>query len=233
MTVIFTLQDWFHESCLNLRERPTSREPSPAVEDQKAPEQNALEENENEDARSEISDTSSNGLPPPLITASMYQSLICADCVRKNNILKSWAGTPGIMMVVRDQPEEKWQIIGRPAESAEAVDVSGESVSSSPSIGQKRARSSSVGDDPKSKRPRESEESSSAPEETRQRSPCLAPIPNSYAQRIFEPSESPVANDIEDDVGLGDIFLTEGFRTRWCRCSEVSIPFSRAVKLTR
>ena len=118
MAVTFTLQDWFHESCLNLRERPTSREPSPAVEDQEVPEHNALEENEGEDARSEVSDTSSNGLPAPLVTASMYQSLICADCVRKNNILKSWAGTPGIMMVVRDQPEEKWQIIGRPAESA-------------------------------------------------------------------------------------------------------------------
>ncbi|CAL1710926.1 unnamed protein product [Somion occarium] len=207
-------EDWFHESCLNLRDRPSSREPTPAPTDHA--DQNASEEHD--DARS---DASSYGLPPPLITASMYESLVCGACVRDIAILKRWAGTPGILMVVRDGTNDKWKVIGQDSESAETLDVNGGHNELPPVVvGQKRGRSGSVGDDPKTKRPREVAESSSTLAEPRQGPPCLAPCPSSYVQRIFSSAQSPVAVHESSELGSGDIFLTQGFRERWCQCTQ-------------
>lgn len=44
---------------------------------------------------------------------------------------------------------------------------------------------------------------------------CLAPRPNSTAQKIFAQRDTP-----EDlSLGTGDLFLSEGFRNRWCHCA--------------
>ncbi|THH18346.1 hypothetical protein EUX98_g8977 [Antrodiella citrinella] len=59
-------EDWYHESCLNLRERPCSREPTPVSAP--AAESAPVED----DAASEAS---SSGLPPPLIPGSSYESM--------------------------------------------------------------------------------------------------------------------------------------------------------------
>lgn len=155
----------------------------------------------------------------------MYESLVCTACVHKIDVLKKWAGTPGVMMVVRDTPDEMWKVIGQLAESTDTVDISDDSVPTNPTIGHKRARSSSTSDDPQSKRPRGSEDPSSALAGPGQSSPCLAPIPSHYAQRIFSSAQSPVAELGAPESGLGDIFLADGFRDRWCGCSDVRIYF--------
>lgn len=50
---------------------------------------------------------------------------------------------------------------------------------------------------------------------------CAAPSQNSIAGQIFTAANKKV--DLAERLGTGDIFLTEGFRERWCRCSSVSL----------
>ncbi|KAJ3537031.1 hypothetical protein NMY22_g5770 [Coprinellus aureogranulatus] len=180
-------QDWFHESCCNLRERPNSREPSPEPATEDA------------DARS---DDSSNGLPPPLVSADDYDTFICGGCVSKIPILKKYAGSPGAIMVVRDTPEASWQRIGDvPSESQEDhVIVDEETLNT----GSKRRLPSSSTDVPEAKRPRGSLSSSVK---------CLAPPAHPLARKVLEQSST-------SELGTGDIFLTDGFRDRWCNCDE-------------
>lgn len=212
----FSLQDWFHESCLSLRERPLSRASTPEA---------GVPAQEVDDAASEAS---SNDLPPPLIRADNYDALICAACVRSIPVVRRYAGTPGALMVVRDVPGGPWSVIGREAESGANVEV--ETVEArkglDTGVGEKRARSPTKGesDAPNAKRARVSPEASSSP-------PCLAPPVNSLAQQIFDKSLSKMdgaatSSGEEDVCGEGDIFLTEGFRDRWCQCSSVraSVP---------
>ncbi len=94
--------------------------------------------------------------------------------------------------------------------------------------GEKRGRSPSPQEDgPQTKRARASpsaehsnpslkEESTASQSQHK----CLAPPLNEAAQRILSVKHSSDANpDLE---GAGDVFLTEGFRERWCRCPTVS-----------
>jgi hypothetical protein len=86
------LQDWFHESCLNLRERPASRDPSPdaqpAAPIDDAPVQNSTEVNATDENDDDAS--TSSGLPPernsvlPTMTRSYAQraSRASRQCVR-------------------------------------------------------------------------------------------------------------------------------------------------------
>jgi hypothetical protein len=119
------------------------------------------------------------------------------------------------MMVVRNDPSAPWRIIGdHPVENV--VDVSDETGATS--AGTKRPRSSSTTDinPPEAKRARAS------PAPATLSAPCLAPSPNITADAIFTSREK---NGVA--LGAGDIFLTEGWRDRWCHCSSVSltIPF--------
>ncbi|KAK7436687.1 hypothetical protein VKT23_018942 [Stygiomarasmius scandens] len=183
-------EDWFHESCCNLRERPSSRESSPEWKDRNEPNQ------ENDDDA--LSTISSSGLPPPLIGPSDYDAFICSHCVSKNAVLQRWAGTPDCLMVIRDTSSSPWRVL-RSDEEEKDIDVT---------AGVKRPCSPSS-DSVHSKRPRLSP-SASTPTQ------CLAPPQNSTAQRILGnvmDSEKP-----ESTLGTGDIFLKEGFRNRWCHC---------------
>ncbi|OBZ77537.1 putative E3 ubiquitin-protein ligase UBR7 [Grifola frondosa] len=200
-------EDWFHESCLNLRERPSSRQPTPEV-----PQEPRVE---TDDAASE---TSSSGLPPPLIHASDYECLVCSACVRRIDVLRRWAGTPGVLMVVRNSPENRWRVIGK-EDGAETdtveIDTVGNEVESSPVTGEKRERSASAADAPEAKRTRVSPDAScSSP-------PCLAPPINQAAQDLLTyldkmglPETTPIVE--HEYLGAGDIFLTSGWRDRWC-----------------
>lgn len=51
---------------------------------------------------------------------------------------------------------------------------------------------------------------------------CTAPQPDPHAQRILaklrDPSTEPATGILE---GAGDIFMTYGWRNRWCRCDSV------------
>ncbi|KAI0371960.1 hypothetical protein BV20DRAFT_1065429 [Pilatotrama ljubarskyi] len=208
-------EDWFHESCLNLRERPSSREPTPAPEPP---------------ADDGASDASSSGLPPPLIRADDYDALVCSGCVRKIDAIRRVAGTPGTLMIVRSSRDEPWRIIGKDeGKETTQVDIESkgqsgaEDVSDGPApSGGKRERSLSAGEEPLTKRARMSPEAESP-------SPCLAPPQDPRVVQMLAKLDNCSAADIaslsEDEtrdtyMGAGDVFLTEGWRDRWCRCKK-------------
>lgn len=182
-------EDWFHESCCNLREQPSSKEAPPTSE-------NAIKLQD--DTESDTSD-----LPSPLISEDDYESFICGLCVSVNPTLKRWAGTPGLSMIVRDSPQQSWRCLVD--EESGVYDAC-----SSPSIvGVKRPLSPSDTGIPEAKRVRGKSPSSELP------GTCLAPPRNSIAAEIF------ICYDplLGHPRGRGDIFLSEGFRSRWCHCN--------------
>jgi len=170
-----------------------------------------------------ISDASSSGLPPPLIPGSEYESFVCASCVTKMPCVKKYAGTPGVMMVVRDDLTEPWRVLYG---EETAVDVTegradleiplGQTNSTTDGeletntsqgrteISHKRTLSSTTGDGPEPKRARVDVEPPVA---------CSAPRINPVALSILKSVEQ-----TDQRLGAGDLFLTEGFRDRWCRC---------------
>ncbi|KAF8554501.1 hypothetical protein OG21DRAFT_1597299 [Imleria badia] len=191
-------EDWFHESCLNLRERPPPRESSPDLPD---PDDTATHEDDCSDASSD--------LPPPLLSADDYDSFMCAGCVSKVPILRRYAGTQGAIMVVRDGEQGSWQRLdGNSPEKAQGTSNEPSLDVTDPqpvTIKRPRSRSSSQDNEPEAKRTRVS-----------MSPPCLAPVVNHIAQAIFDNKMS--GSESSSPEGTGDIFLTEGFRQRWCRC---------------
>lgn len=166
------------------------------------------------------SDASSSGLPPPLITASEYDAFICNTCVRKVDTLRRYAGTPGVLMVVRDSPQLPWKIIGQTESQSEVVDIGvREGGSVSVSAGVKRARSESTGE-AHAKRPRADDSDEPEKADAPASPPCLAPQSNPTAQGMLLALERPT--NTAGALGAGDVFLTDGWRERWCRCNAVS-----------
>ncbi|KAH6904273.1 hypothetical protein BKA70DRAFT_1373615 [Coprinopsis sp. MPI-PUGE-AT-0042] len=218
-------EDWFHESCCNLRERPSSRAPTPspgahrersatAPASTHASGDGPGENHEDDDADSEAS---FSGLPPPLVRASDYDSFVCGHCVRKIPILMKYAGTPGAIMVVRDSPSSEWRRIGDCTSGNEEhkeakVDIDADDVAAGSSVGLKRKLDEELNseDAREQKRPRKPSESANSAIP-----PCLAPIPNPIAAQIFQQQ-----HDDGHGHGAGDLFLTDGFRERWCRCED-------------
>ncbi|TFY54048.1 hypothetical protein EVJ58_g9091 [Rhodofomes roseus] len=194
-------EDWFHESCLNLRERPPERASTPE-------DHNAASTDEDHNAASTEDDASdaSDDLPLALITADDYDSFVCGACVRGIPTLRQYAGTPGALMVVRDAPGQPWKIIGREesTDGSATVEVTEGTETEESDVGEKRARSADEEEVPSAKRPRVSTEPLASP-------PCLAPPANPVAQKTLDSSSS-------EDLGAGDVFLTEGWRERWCKC---------------
>ncbi|KAJ3569823.1 hypothetical protein NP233_g4802 [Leucocoprinus birnbaumii] len=194
--------DWFHESCCNLREPPSSREPSPIVAAQEA-----------DDAASEAS---SSGLPPPLISGADYESFICAACVFDQEHLQKWAGSPGAIIVTRQSLNEPWRLEqGLTRGEDDKVEI--EQTPDTPMTRSKRPLSPSE-HSPESKRIRTSYDTAEATSRI-----CLAPPSNPVASRIFAGGLK-AALDSSTSLGTGDIFLTEGFRDRWCRCDTCQPP---------
>lgn len=146
---------------------------------------------------------------------------MCADCVARIPTLMRWAGTPGVMIIVRESVSDPWICVNSTGETSEGVVNIDGNPEQSPHVRMKRPLSPSSGtsDIPDAKRARGSLTSSDVcPTPT---SNCLAPPLNPLAQKIFSGRRSPSA-DPAGSLGKGDIFLTEGFRTRWCRCDSVS-----------
>ncbi|KAH9896876.1 hypothetical protein C8Q73DRAFT_641835 [Cubamyces lactineus] len=210
-------EDWFHESCLNLRERPSSREPTPAADP--ADDDGA-------------SDASSSGLPPPLICADDYDALVCSECVRKIDALRRIAGTPGALMAVRTCEDESWRVIGKDEpKEVNTIDVVGagdrsendtRATPESCVTGGKRERSPVGGQEPEAKRARVSPEVGLLSE-------CLAPKQDPRITKLLSRLDSGVLSneDANGDLqkperylGAGDVFLAEGWRDRWCRCRD-------------
>jgi E3 ubiquitin-protein ligase UBR7 len=201
----YSTQDWFHESCLHLRERPPSRESTPEPQPMRNPDSD------------ETSSTSS--LPPPLLSADEYDTFICSSCVSSIPTLQRYAGTPGMLMVIRDDDSSPWKLLDtRDGDEDQEIDV-----------GTKRTRPLSPAEQPMPKRVRSCESSeeqtgssSNQPSSLPTQKPdgpsqtqCIAPPPNPFAISLL-------SNDTSHSKSAGDIFLTEGWREKWCRCSSVS-----------
>jgi len=172
-----------------------------------------------EDVDDGASDASSSGLPPPLLGGEEYESFVCAGCVRRSPLLQRWAGTLGAMMVVRDSPNEAWRRLnGGVVDVDESVDIE-ESNQGSTSSGVKRPRSPTPDDGPDAKRVKtDGNVGSGSPKPT---APCLAPVQPPLARTVMASlvAEGSIS---ESGLGAGDVFLTEGFRERWCHCPTVS-----------
>lgn len=119
-------------------------------------------------------------------------------------------------MVVRDTEDSSWRLLGGNSSGVNASTTMEEELldidDSSAASGQKRSRAQSFhSEEPERKKQHISLEPSA---------PCLAPAPNPIAQAILQGSQ--LLSDSNASLGAGDVFLTEGWRERWCRCNRVS-----------
>ncbi|KAJ3720403.1 hypothetical protein EV361DRAFT_887810 [Lentinula raphanica] len=200
-------EDWFHESCCNLRERPNPEDIPPENPDH--------DPTGNEDADSEAS----NDLPPALIGPEDYDAFICGGCVLQAPILQRYAGTTGCLVVVRDSPTSPWKTLADSHTDVQNLsEVSPEPEPANDLNRNKRAPSPTGIDSSITKKTRLSPTSFSST--AINRTACVAPIPNETAQNIF--ADLKIMTDPSFALGTGDIFLTGGFRNRWCRCSSCS-----------
>jgi E3 ubiquitin-protein ligase UBR7 len=184
------------------------------------------------------SDASSSGLPPPLITAEDYDALVCRSCVSQIPVLQVWAGTPGVTMVVRQDPDSSWRIIGGLQEEILVID-DGPDAEGTISAGVKTSDSnhtcppiqlltghatpppdhdtlqgkkrSLINSSPPADRPsvKRSRTSETSPDSSQK--VCVAPAPHPIAQAVL-------AQNGAQTLGAGDIFLSGDWRERWCRC---------------
>ena len=123
------------------------------------------------------------------------------------------------MMVVRDEPNGPWKSLADAiGTTSEPIDVVEDSDISTAGI--KRRRSPLATDVPEAKRAR-----GSTSVFTSTSTQCLAPPPNLIAQKVL--ADRSFASDLS--LGAGDVFLTEGFRGRWCRCTSVSSRFKHCL----
>ncbi|KAJ7220570.1 hypothetical protein GGX14DRAFT_675219 [Mycena pura] len=198
MIQCLSCEDWFHESCCMLRARPELCQPT--SEPEVPP---LIDGNEVDDA---ASDASSSGLPPPLISAADYDSFVCRACVLKISTLRRLVGTPGAITVVRVDAASPWTRLGDDPVTEDAPVAISEA---DPSIGAKRPPSP-VSGEPAAKRARtESLPSTSGPAKV-----CLA-LP---ADPLVQEAYTAGVLDWDSALCTGDVFLTENFRQRWCRC---------------
>lgn len=106
-------EDWFHESCLNLRPSLpgsnadiTSQTETPAraqIEDDAPSEAKPDPEKINEDDEDD---------EEVLIKSDTYDGLICAACVSSHDYLRSQAGRTGWMVI--EPKDGGWEVLGRP-----------------------------------------------------------------------------------------------------------------------
>lgn len=124
----------------------------------------------------------------------------------------------GAKMVVKDNASDPWKVIDG-IEDEVNVDVTNPVISAAESstTGTKRNIDSSPGREPYTKKQRTGGSS-----ETRRNNDdtCLAPLPVAKSQEILATVSNTPPNY---ENGAGDIFLTEDWRSRWCRCSSVRL----------
>lgn len=127
-------------------------------------------------------------------------------------------------MVVRDALGQPYQVIGKEEDTngIVPVEVAEEAKPPEADIGGKRVRSPEDSEAPTAKRLRVSAEPSAS-------TPCLAPSENPVAQKVLSsmPDQTPNGETGENATASvpcqsgGDVFLTDGWRARWCRCQSV------------
>ncbi|KZV83530.1 hypothetical protein EXIGLDRAFT_625540 [Exidia glandulosa HHB12029] len=113
-------EDWFHESCLNLRERvPPATGTTPPREP--PPEEAATDGDEVDSVASDPA------LPRALLARDDYDAFLCGACVRDMEPIHRYAGTPKFLLVARPVAAEDsalWTIVGKPADAAPEASTS-------------------------------------------------------------------------------------------------------------
>lgn len=205
-----------------------------------------METNGDDDAES----ISSEDDPSLLLRPSQYESLVCGTCVKGDPLLLRWAAVraPGIRLIVQTQGErndQNWTVVGEdlPVHSAaqaeeeeiDVVHVDGLDEASTTVISNDERRTASSlkrlrspppqssgsldgrkgeGTPGSPSRKRLRMDDSSKPSTSTSKSACQAPNPVSYD--LVRETDGEISTE-------GDIFLSEGWRERWCRCSEVGL----------
>jgi E3 ubiquitin-protein ligase UBR7 len=144
------------------------------------------------------------------------------------------------MMVIRDRGTKGWRILAgiegqRATVEATARDVSTDGAVALAVAGQKRPRRQETGDDDVSTEPPAKKlrtESSSRNGTTS----CKIPSPSPVALTIFAELDRIASagtaladGELPAIESTGDVFLTQGWRERWCRCSTVCSLFKLLV----
>lgn len=198
-------EDWFHESCLNLRPAIpvsnadiTSQTETPAraqIEDDAPSEAKPDPEKINEDDDDE----------EVLIKSDTYDGLICAACVSSHGYLRSQAGRTGWMVI--EPKDGGWEVLGRPDEQAPSLRSS-----SAADVKEANGTDRSAGTDiplisvkagVNAKRSIEEVSPSEA-------EPSILPM-DKKAKKVDHPTESLALLVLR---GKGDVFLADGIRER-------------------
>ncbi|OWZ80192.1 E3 ubiquitin-protein ligase UBR7 [Cryptococcus neoformans Tu401-1] len=117
-------EDWFHETCLNLRQPAdkTSNLSQPLAEDPQLPTLVTAPDNAPSDlATEEGEEEEGEGDEQVLIPSDTYDSLICGECVLSNSFLTSQAGKEGFMII--EPRESSWVVVGRDIRQEDEVTV--------------------------------------------------------------------------------------------------------------
>jgi len=94
-------QDWFHESCLNLRSPQTTKRET----------ENGDDDGDDDDADDDEATV--------LITSDTYDGLICAVCVKTHPFIRDRAGRDGWMMIEPFEGTEGFKVVGQSEEAKE------------------------------------------------------------------------------------------------------------------
>ncbi|KAJ7233855.1 hypothetical protein B0H12DRAFT_1028234 [Mycena haematopus] len=212
MIQCLSCEDWFHESCCMLRTRPELRPPTPEPDHHDAPSTEAAEEEAVSGGDDDASDASSSGLPPPLITSEDYDAFVCRACVIAIPTLRRLVGTPGAITVVRADASSPWRRLGNgplPEDADAPVVIADFETSASAGAKRQAPTQDAPAAEPAAKRAR------TEPSGSTSTKPCLAPPIEPLAQTAYTSTA-----ELNWDTALctGDVFLTDNFRERWCRC---------------
>ena len=167
-------------------------------------------------------------IPPALIPASQYHALICGECVRTNPMFRKWAGQKGFIMVIRDRGVKSWRILDGIEGEAATFEVAASDVSTDGVVaGQKRPRQE-TGDDASVEPPTKKLRITSSSQNTA--TSCEIPVPNPIAlivfaelDRIASTGSALPDGELPAIESTGDMFLTQGWREKWCKCSNVRL----------
>ncbi|WWD01501.1 hypothetical protein V866_008445 [Kwoniella sp. B9012] len=127
MICCIACEDWFHESCLNLRPNfSSSTQPTQVKPDDTDPAEPTATTNpsSNNPPNSEnVVDEEDEEESTVLIRSDSYDGLICADCVKGNGYLRNQAGKDGWMIIepTSDGSQGGWTVIGQKSDTGNDV----------------------------------------------------------------------------------------------------------------
>ncbi|KAH7107287.1 hypothetical protein BKA62DRAFT_610594 [Auriculariales sp. MPI-PUGE-AT-0066] len=240
MVQCLACEDWFHESCLNLRKRvppATGTTPPPPEralsEELDTPEAEAADGEPEDDLTSCASDPD---LPHALLGRDDYDALICGACAHKMPEIQRYAGTPNLLLIVRPDSSLDWAILGArvhqpDAEAAATATEPPESPPATEPVASSSGSSTAMNEEPVTKHngkrlaspvedePREVKRMRLDGDET-----CRVPIPSATVLAAFAETKPLEEDGTSQDRPLvqsvGDIFLVEGWRDDLCRCTK-------------